>query len=683
MKKIYLLIFSVIITTALWAQTVTVYDGAGSINTIVIGTSNYLVSESIYTEAEIGAGNFTTAGSAIQRINFFLDAVGTNPAVNNYRVYMKNVPLATTTFTTGAYTTAGYTLVFNGVFNATPVGLTGLILTTPFVRTTGTNLEVLIERMDNVVHTGYVFEATLGNSSNQLATSSRQYSGTLLPVSGVTSLTATAIRPAIQFIHTFPVDASVDLIDFPNISCYSTPQTVSVYIFNEGTTNIAAGAASTTLHIRGANNYSATQSNTAVILPGAFEIINFTGVGLSNLGDNMDTAYINLPGDGTSYNDTIATSNSAASTLSTFPVTETVEEFYPISATSNLDVFPYSQTIAFGNLWFLGHGDYFNDDQTVHLAPLGAPTDSAYYIFDSYEPPNSTGVESRLFSNCIDLSAATGALLTFSMSHDTLFSVGADYSPDSLYVSVSVDKGVTWIRLQGFARIDLTLNDAIWRTESVNLNAYAGQTIQIGFEGVSKFGNAILLDNINIAALLPVSLLNFDAQRNGKVNDITWTTSQEANTNKFIVERSTDGGQNFKEIAQVAATGNSSTVRNYGFTDVAPVKGINYYRLRIVDLDNSSKYSVIKNVKNLGTIDFTFAPNPVLQSMKLMLDVEKADKGSITITDMSGKPVYNSFINVVPGNNILTIETGSFSQGTYIITVQTSDERLVKKFTRL
>ena len=680
MKKVYLLFISAIICAGSFAQTVSVYDGAGFYDDFIIGTKDYFVSESIYTNAELGAGSFITAGSAIQRVNFFLAQVGSPTAINNYNIYMKNVPLATTTLATGAYTTVGYTLVFSGTYNATPVGFAGVILTTPFVRTANTNLQVLIERKDNVLHPNYVFEATLGNSADQTVNSSRKYSANVLPVSGTTSLTATPIRPAMQFVHTFPVDVSIDEINLPEISCFSAPQTASVFLVNYGTTNIAAGAASTTLHVRGANNFSGTLTNTAIILPGQFEELSFTGINLSNPGDNIDTAYVTLAGDGTTVNDTLSTANTTATTLSGFPVTETLEEFYPIDVTSTVDVFPYIETIALGNLWFPNHGDYFNTDQTTHLVPLGAPTDSAYYIFDSYSGGNSEGFESRLFSNCIDLSSIVSSpLLTFYMSHDNIFPT----TLDSLYVSVSTDKGVTWTRIAGFQRPDVTATSPIWRLESVNLNAYLGQTIQIGFEGVSKYGNAICLDNITINGLLPVSILNFDAQRNGAVNNLTWRTAQESNTNKFIIERSTNGGQTFFPIGQVTAAGNSATERSYSFTDIAPVKGINYYRLRIVDLDNTFKYSIIRNVKNTGNVDFTFGPNPVQQRLMINLNADKADKGFISITDMSGKQVYNSVADVFAGLNNIPVETSRLAQGSYILRLQLSNETVVKKFNKL
>lgn len=689
MKKIYLLFFLVIAGIGLRAQTISVVANPGTSGNIVLGGSNYHASESIYTNTELGA-NFLTPATSIQRVNFFLNIEGVPTTVPNFRIYMRNVPAATTTFTSGIYTTVGYTLVYDGVFNAVigTTGIAGVTLTTPFARTAGTNLQVLIERLDNVVHAGNSFFAAVGNSGDVAATSSRRYNGVAAPVSGTTSLTATAFRPAIQFVRTLPIDASLtDLID-PNISCFNTPQTIQVEITNAGTNNIAVGAAAVTLKVRGPNTYTGTRNNTSVILPGASQLVSFSGINLNNGGSSIDTAIVVLAGDGSASNDSIITTTLTASTLgaviSTYPLLEDAETTFP--------VFGYIQLVAGANqLWALQTGNYTNADQTVPLVPRAPGT--RFYLFDSYSGAGSSGFISRLFSNCIKMPSTLGGnpppvtTMSFWMSQDSLFSniLSPNYSPDSLYVTVSTDKGLTWTRLlPGFGRIDPTLLVPTWRQRVVNLSAFNGQTIQIGFEGVSKFGNAFGLDDINISfsGLAPVSLLNFDARRSGSVNNLNWSTSQEVNSSKFIVERSNDG-RSFAEIGRIAAAGNSSATRNYNFVDASPVKGINYYRLRMVDIDNSYGFSAVKNVKNLGAADMVIAPNPVQQNMKFVIDAEKAERAIMVITDLSGKRIYNGTLNVQAGTNNFSVPVNQFAKGSYIVRIQLADQTIVRHFNKL
>lgn len=119
------------------SQTVTIDNTGGTSGLIGLGNNLYHASESLYTNDEIGAGNFTSVATAIEKIAFKAVAVGATTTFNNVNIYMKNVPSSTTTLTTGTYSTAGYTLVFSGTVSITATGFTDITLTTPFVRNSG------------------------------------------------------------------------------------------------------------------------------------------------------------------------------------------------------------------------------------------------------------------------------------------------------------------------------------------------------------------------------------------------------------------------------------------------------------------------------------------------------------------------------------------------------------------
>lgn len=125
MKKIYLSISGLLCFAVCFSQIIAITSNPGISSSIVIGSSNYHASESIFLESEIGAANFTTAGTAITSVAFSCNAIGTGSttvASPNYIIYFKDVPAATTTFATGAYTTAGYTLVYSGTFSYPTTG---------------------------------------------------------------------------------------------------------------------------------------------------------------------------------------------------------------------------------------------------------------------------------------------------------------------------------------------------------------------------------------------------------------------------------------------------------------------------------------------------------------------------------------------------------------------------------
>lgn len=181
---------------------------------------------------------------------------------------------------------------------------------------------------------------------------------------------------------------------------------------------------------------------------------------------------------------------------------------------------------------------------------------------------------------------------------------------------------------------------------------------------------------------LPVNLANFSARRSNSVNILNWSTQQETNTRHFVVERSKDG-TSYSGIGQVTATGNSTTIRNYSFTDNHPVNGINYYRLRTVDNDNSFKLSDVRSIRNEGLADITIYPNPVKDRLILQVNADKAASGKVVILDVSGKIVYQSIIKIGQGNNMVPIAADAISAGSYIIKIQLNNDLVVKKFNKL
>ena len=306
MNKFYLLVILILTFTTGFAQTVAIVSNPGSSGNIVIGGSNYHVSESIFLESEIGAGNFITAGTAIDHVDFSCSALGTGSttvASPLYKIYFKNVPIGTTTLATGAYSTTGYTLVYSGAYSYLAVGFQGVNLTTTFVRTAGTNLQVLIERTDNLVHTGNAFNASTGNTTaGNTALTSRRYNSAVAPVSGTSSLAQSNFRPQIQLVHYIPNDAGVTnvytlgKIPIPN----GTPRTDSARVTNGGTNTQTS--LPVTLTITGANSFTDVQT-IASLAPGASTTVVFAAYTPTVQGTN--NVVVSVPADDNNANNSL------------------------------------------------------------------------------------------------------------------------------------------------------------------------------------------------------------------------------------------------------------------------------------------------------------------------------------------------------------------------------------------
>ena len=180
---------------------------------------------------------------------------------------------------------------------------------------------------------------------------------------------------------------------------------------------------------------------------------------------------------------------------------------------------------------------------------------------------------------------------------------------------------------------------------------------------------------------IPITLDAFTAMRSGRINILNWTTAQELNSKYFVIERSNDA-VNYTEIGRVTAAGNSSSPKNYVYTDINPAVGINYYRLRLIDKDNSSRVSAIRSVRNEGVADIAVYPNPVNDQLKVAITADNAGNGSIMISDVSGKVLYKNTLALTRGSNLIPINTTRFASGAYIIKIQLADDVVVRKFNK-
>ncbi|CAG5067781.1 hypothetical protein DYBT9623_00508 [Dyadobacter sp. CECT 9623] len=162
---------------------------------------------------------------------------------------------------------------------------------------------------------------------------------------------------------------------------------------------------------------------------------------------------------------------------------------------------------------------------------------------------------------------------------------------------------------------------------------------------------------------MPVTLISFTAKEEAGQVGLNWGTSEETNADYFQIERSSDA-VNWKVIGRENAVGESKALLTYFFSDVAPLPRVNYYRLKMVDNDETFAYSKIQSVQ-IGAADnfLTLYPNPVSDVLHFK-DVEFQKMQQVAIHNVAGKQVYQSE-NVSSGK----IDVTKFNNGIYLVTV--------------
>jgi hypothetical protein len=156
---------------------------------------------------------------------------------------------------------------------------------------------------------------------------------------------------------------------------------------------------------------------------------------------------------------------------------------------------------------------------------------------------------------------------------------------------------------------------------SVNLALSGSLTIGTHYLYIRSKQNPWSISNVvafNASSTLPVSWLYVKALLNDNNGIISWATGSEQNTERFELEHSTDA-IHFTKIGTVAAAGNSSTDLHYSFTHTGLPQGMNYYRIKQLDIDGNYKYSmVVVLLKRNGLRNTIIAPNPVSDMLHII-----------------------------------------------------------------
>jgi hypothetical protein len=204
-------------------------------------------------------------------------------------------------------------------------------------------------------------------------------------------------------------------------------------------------------------------------------------------------------------------------------------------------------------------------------------------------------------------------------------------------------------------------------------NVVGGVATGTGFTSFSPFG--VTSD----PAVLPVKLTTFTAQEVDKAIDLNWVTASETNSDYFDVLSSPDGNH-FKPIGKVKSAGNSNNDINYSFTDEYPHKGINYYKLKQVDLDGKFEFTKVITVENT-----TPSKTSIYPSIRRETDINYVDlteysgdeKISIGLHDTNGRQINQL---IVKGGVVQQIDFGQLKAGLYFVKINNQSKSKTLKF---
>ena len=174
---------------------------------------------------------------------------------------------------------------------------------------------------------------------------------------------------------------------------------------------------------------------------------------------------------------------------------------------------------------------------------------------------------------------------------------------------------------------------------------------------------------------LPIRLSNFTATQVGSQVQLNWKTQSESNNKGFDIQRSADG-TTWTSIGFVNGAGTSTEEKEYRFTDIAPLRGKNYYRLQQFDYDNNSSLSPVV-VADISSKEFYVLQNTA--NGKYNLQVSADEPIQLTLLDLNGKKLFSK----LAARGLNPIELTSYAQGIYVLQIRkgnlTLTEKLIKQ----
>ena len=179
---------------------------------------------------------------------------------------------------------------------------------------------------------------------------------------------------------------------------------------------------------------------------------------------------------------------------------------------------------------------------------------------------------------------------------------------------------------------------------------------------------------------LPIQLKNFTALPDRQAVHLQWATATEKNNAFFAIERSANG-QVFEEIGRVSGAGNSVIELQYHFLDLAPLPGMNYYRLRQIDYDGQFSYSMVRTVDWKDYYDaqqVSLFPSPAKETLRVVLSQTINSAGEWQILNASGLLVLSGHWDTEV--NEWEIPVAQLPGGAYFIQFKTGQKIWSKPF---
>ncbi|RYZ30681.1 MAG: T9SS type A sorting domain-containing protein [Chitinophagaceae bacterium] len=231
----------------------------------------------------------------------------------------------------------------------------------------------------------------------------------------------------------------------------------------------------------------------------------------------------------------------------------------------------------------------------------------------------------------------------------------------------------------GFTQTDRPIR--LWAADISELGITTSNYQQIKNFKINLCGNSdvafVAYNNksIDFSTVLPAQYDYFQAHLSASTVSLSWRTSSEQGTERFVIERSNDG-LNFTAMDSMKAAKLFSGANHYNYLDKAPLKGLNYYRLREIDAKGNRHFSVIVKAfsQGLKKASISVYPNPAADHI-VVAHPAGTGKEKLIVYNVLGDVLIQQPIAHAAGKT--TISVSHLAPGNYFA-VYNADGQLLK-----
>jgi len=259
-------------------------------------------------------------------------------------------------------------------------------------------------------------------------------------------------------------------------------------------------------------------------------------------------------------------------------------------------------------------------------------------------------------------------------AYDLAISKYSDFRTDLEDGSISNNSNGSWLL---FAASDI-----------VKVPYDNGYYVEFKTKSLSEFWFA--KGNLQSATPLPVDLVSFTAKKEEADNFqsvvLEWSTASEKDFSHFEIEMARDEKELhqglFTKIGEIDGQVNISAVARYQFTDRQTANStIRYYRLKMVDMDQTYQYSAIRSVIFSDKTAWDVYPNPSNGVFNVTFRTEKPEPVTISVFDISGRLLEKKSVNSSASlqTHPVNISGSAVRSGMYFLEINAGAEKKIFK----